>query len=171
MYNNNIVFDDVVKFLEIVAETAKKENRLENKAIFEALSTVLGQEKPIIWASLADFAEISRQEADQNHRMKHLNIERANAKRGIKPKKKESGYIILRYELEKQRYIDGKKRDVITAVLQTPYNKQFAIDDIIKFTTEDFEKILEVTNMDTSTKIKCYTFNGRSGFWEIKLMS
>lgn len=171
MYNKNIVFDDVVNFLENVAEESKNGKIITDKAIFETLSTILGQNDLSIWLTLSDFVEISRQESEQNHRLKHLAIERANAKRGIKPKKKESGYIILRYELEKQRYYEGRKRDITTAILQTPYDKQFTIDDIIKFTTEDFSKILDVTKMNTFAEIKCYTFNGRSGFWEIKVIA
>ena len=171
MYNKDIVFDDVVRFLENVTEKAKSEKNLDNKAIFDVLSNILGKNDLSIWLALADFADISRQESEQNYRLKHLAIERANAKRGIKPKKKESGYIILRYELEKQRYYEGRKRDITTAILQTPYDKQFTIDDIIKFTTEDFSKILDVTGLSTFAEIKCYTFNGRSGFWEIKLVS
>ena len=171
MYNNDLIFDNVVEFLEIIADKAKNGKNLDNKAIFDALSTILGKKELPIWTSLADFADISRQESEQNYRLKHLAIERSNAKRGIKPKKKESGYIILRYELEKQRYYEGRKRDITTAILQTPYDKQFTIDDIIKFTTEDFSKILDVTGLSTFAEIKCYTFNGRSGFWEIKVIA
>lgn len=171
MHNDNLTFDNVVEFLEIVADKAKKENFIDDKAIFSALCTVTGLKRPVEWTTLADFVEISRLEADQNNRLKQLAIERANAKRGIKPKKKESGYIVLRYEMEKQRYMEGRKRDVVTAIIQTPYSVEYTLKDIEKFTNEDYLKISALFGVNYKIEIKSYTMNKRSGFWEIKILS
>ena len=77
-------------------------------------------------------------ERELNEQLLRITIERANAKRGIYPKKDNAGYIAIRSSQYNQRYKDGKKHikeaPAYKTLLQSPYDASIprnAIEDEI----------------------------------------
>ena len=79
-----------------------------------------------------------------NQDFKRIARERANADRGIKPKKERSGYVVLSSRQKKYKY--KKNRDHIAevylweTVIQTPYVVSFTAEQVMIETQELFER-------------------------------
>lgn len=78
-----------------------------------------------------------------NQDFKRIARERANADRGIKPKKERSGYVVLSSRQKKYRYKENR-HDVAEVylwetVIQTPYVVSFTAEQAITETQELFE--------------------------------
>lgn len=79
-----------------------------------------------------------------NQDFKRMARERANADRGIKPKKERSGYVVLSSRQKKYKY--KKNRDYIAevylweTVIQTPYVVSFTAEQAMTETQELFER-------------------------------
>lgn len=64
-----------------------------------------------------------------NSNLKRIAIERANAKRGLVPKKEHSGYVIL-YSVQYKEHTQNGVVDVWRSVLQTPYDASLPYEQI-----------------------------------------
>lgn len=79
-----------------------------------------------------------------NQNFKRISRERANADRGIKPKKERSGYVVLSSRQKKYRY--KKNRDAMVevylweTVIQTPYIVSFTAEQAMTETQELFAR-------------------------------
>ena len=79
-----------------------------------------------------------------NQNFKRISRERANADRGIKPKKERSGYMVLSSRQKKYRY--KKNRDGMVevylweTVIQTPYIVRFTAEQAMTETQELFAR-------------------------------
>ena len=79
-----------------------------------------------------------------NQDFKRIARERANADRGIKPKKERSGYVVLSSRQKKYKY--KKNRDHIAevylweTVIQTPYVVSFTAEQVMTETQELFAR-------------------------------
>ena len=79
-----------------------------------------------------------------NQNFKRISRERANADRGIKPKKERSGYVVLSSRQKKYKY--KKNRDhnaevyLWETVIQTPYVVSFTAEQAMTETQELFER-------------------------------
>lgn len=79
-----------------------------------------------------------------NQNFKRISRERANADRGIKPKKERSGYVVLSSRQKKYRY--KKNRDGMVevylweTVIQTPYIVRFTAEQAMTETQELFAR-------------------------------
>lgn len=79
-----------------------------------------------------------------NQNFKRISRERANADRGIKPKKERSGYVVLSSRQKKYRY--KKSRDGMVevylweTVIQTPYVVSFTAEQAMTETRELFAR-------------------------------
>ena len=79
-----------------------------------------------------------------NQDFKRIARERANADRGIKPKKERSGYVVLSSRQKKYRYKenrnDWKEVYLWESVIQTPYVVSFTAEQAMTETQELFER-------------------------------
>ena len=79
-----------------------------------------------------------------NQNFKRISRERANADRGIKPKKERSGYVVLSSRQKKYRY--KKNRDTMVevylweTVIQTPYVVSFTAEQAMTETRDLFAR-------------------------------
>ena len=130
-----------------------------------------------------------------NSNLKRIARERANAKRGLAPKKQRNGYVVLYSSQYRQRYKDpdGKKCVAYTwkSILQTPYDATVPLDTIedeiwnelvhrilypLGFRrTQDAEHNGEYRIWEEDDAELCglyrwdYNANYKSGFWELTL--
>lgn len=65
-----------------------------------------------------------------NRNLKRIARERANVQRGLKPKKKHTGYLVLYSQQYEQRYERNKTAKVWKTVLQTPYDASLPLNQI-----------------------------------------
>ena len=79
-----------------------------------------------------------------NQDFKRIARERANADRGIKPKKERSGYVVLSSRQKKYRYKENRNdwEEVYLweSVIQTPYVVSFTAEQAMTETQELFER-------------------------------
>lgn len=169
MYNDGLNAEMVSKFLRLLQSSAENNENINNKTLYDALSNAEGRNIDYLWVHLSDFAEIVENLTEQTARMRRVLKERANADRKITPKKSSSGYVMIRYDVRKRVYAEGRTRDINNVVLQTPYDGRLTYNDIVEFTNKDILEISKILNCEISEiYIKEYNLNLRSGFWEIK---
>lgn len=130
-----------------------------------------------------------------NTNLKRIARERANAKRGLSPKKQRSGYVVLFSSQYRQRYKDPDGKKCIAyawkSVLQTPFDATLPLDTIedgiwnelvhrILFRlgfrrTQNADHNGEYMTLEEDNVELCvlyrwdYRANFRSGFWELTL--
>ena len=166
---------DVELKIQNMSQTLREaeEHASEAEAAKEELETALAKQRSLI------------------SNLKRIARERANAKRGLTPKKLRSGYIILSSSQFRQRYknSDGKKCIAYTwrSILQTPYDATVPLDTIEdEIWNELVHRILyplgfrRTQNADHNGEYMTleednvlyrwdYKANFRSGFWELTL--
>lgn len=158
-YNQNIV---KMKNFELAIDQVKKDadhreiiayNKAEqefrayrdrmNVAMNRKLSAALAaeeraEEKVSLLNEEKDRLEDSLQKQfELNDNLKRIARERANAKRGLQPKKENSGYLVLWSIQCKQRYDKTDVADVWHSFLQTPYDSSISLDLVIDDIMED----------------------------------
>lgn len=93
----------------------------------EERASVAEAEKEELETSLA-------QQRSLNDNLKRIAKERANAKRGLTPKKERSGYVILFSSQYRERYRNDEGEKCVAStwksVLQTPYDATLPLDEI-----------------------------------------
>lgn len=104
-----------------------------------------------------ELKEKYNQEVKNNKDFKRIMTERANARRGIKPKKKHPGYIVIS---QKQIHLD-KKRNGWLSVIQTPIEVSMNVKYVMETVENEF-------NLADVEKIE-YKQNYISGFWEFHI--
>ncbi|MGM9684434.1 MAG: hypothetical protein ACI3XQ_12625 [Eubacteriales bacterium] len=79
-----------------------------------------------------------------NQDFKRIARERANADRGVKPKKERSGYVVLSSRQKKYRYKENRHEMAEVylweTVIQTPYVVSFTAEQVMTETQELFER-------------------------------
>lgn len=117
---------------------------------------------------------------DLNANLLRISRERANAKRGLKPKKEHEGYLVL----SSQQFV-YRRKPCWKTVVQTPYHASLPIDSIMPQLTDDlmnsygarlglktavprFEDMGKAT--DNTLFSKNYKANYKSGFWEVEYL-
>lgn len=125
--------------------------------------------------------------AGMNLNLRRIAMERANAKRGLRPKKEHPGYIILFANQYKQRYQMGSA-DVWHCRLQTPYDASLPLEQIEDNLWKELGEILwpmgvwAIQDVEKNGKYRTwcnddgvevcgiyrwgFQDNYRSGFWE-----
>lgn len=91
-----------------------------------------------------------------NKDLKRIAIERANAKRNIRPKKERSGYIAIT-----QKQTTFNKKNCWLTIIQSPFSA--SIDFL--YVRKEFEKTYGFPNLIKTE----YKENYKSGFWEISV--
>lgn len=87
----------------------------------------------------------ARRQTDLNRNLLRIAKERANAQRGLKPKKVHDGYRFVGKIMQTKTVFDHDKeigaiyKDVWTATLETPYNAALPIKQIIDHIFEDLK--------------------------------
>lgn len=146
-------------------------------------------------AAKEELEEALAKQQSLNTHLKRIARERANAKRGLTPKKQRTGYVVLCSSQYRQRYKDpdGKKCIAYTwkSTLQTPYDATVPLDTIeddlwtelahrilypLGFRrTQDAEHNGEYRTWEEDDVELCglyrwdYNANYKSGFWELTL--
>lgn len=96
---------------------------------FKFKETAIEQLKSDLKAAREDLEK----QRNLNCNLKRIARERANQERGIKPKKKHSGYIVLKSDQWTEKYItDGERKEaaVWKSILQTPYNASLPLNQV-----------------------------------------
>lgn len=92
------------------------------------------QRASILEAEKSGIEESLKKQQNLNNNLKRIARERANARRGIRPKKEHDGYVVLYSMQWRERYRDsnGEKcvANVWKSVLQTPYDASLPLDAI-----------------------------------------
>lgn len=125
------------------------------------------------WTNSLMYSNDKRLKAEElNNNLIRICKERANAERGLSPKKKHSGYIALKSEQAKRVQYNGKKREespVWKTTIQTPYK--------IQLTEEQARELIGVEIQGN----RIFDFSGsyytdwkmikdmKTGFWNIAL--
>ena len=112
-------------------------------------------------------AEIADQRA-LNANLLRISRERANADRGLRPKKIHTGYVVVMSSEKEIRYKTGRNK-LLTAkvwetVLQSPYSVDFtesSYENLIE--TEKWKEIKSTHNTLFSRQFRA---NYRAGYWE-----
>lgn len=146
-------------------------------------------------AEKEELKDLLIQQRNLNKNLKRIAKERANAKRGLTPKKKRSGYIILFSSQYRERYRNDEGQKCVAntwkSVLQTPYDATLPLEQIKDDVWEELmHQILypmgfrEVQDEDKNGEYKSwyegdaelcglyrwdYKANYKSGFWEMTL--
>ena len=136
---------------------------------------------------------------DLNANLKRIMRERANAKRGLKPKKVHHGYMVLdsqQYNYIFRYYVRGRANNdnfpCWRVRIQSPYDSSIPYDTIVKDIRNDLLKVFgasldvqSVTNVEDKTYDDfkkhwesdknfifrtSYKANIRSGFWEVEYL-
>lgn len=122
---------------------------------------------------------------DLNQNLLRISKERANAKRGLKPKKEHGGYVVL--FSQQYDYRDGNRiYKVWKTVLQTPHDASIPLEDIRPLVNDDLiqtfggalglkevVKIFDHIDWDEEKNTlfnRIYKANFRSGFWEVEYL-
>ena len=117
---------------------------------------------------------------DLNANLLRISRERANAKRGLKPKKEHEGYLVL-----SSQQLTYRRKQCWKTIVQTPFHASMPIDSIMPQLTDDlmnsygarlglktaaptFEDMGRVT--DNTLFSKNYKANYKSGFWEVEYL-
>lgn len=140
-----------------------------------------------------DLLEKLHRQENLNVNLKRITRERANAQRGLEPKKEHSGYLVMLSTQYRQHYGRGKVANVWKSVLQTPYNSSLPLnqiksdiwrdlmDEVLypmgvrKVQTPDKNGEYEVWLSEDRKREVCglygwsFKANYKSGFWEIDL--
>ena len=157
-YNN---LNRQIKTAELRAERAEKE-ALENKPSLDDKMRNLKQQQQnndiIAKYDEAIKALKSRLSSAEkaNKDLKRIAIERANAKRNIRPKKERSGYIAIT-----QKQTTFNKKNCWLTIIQSPFSA--SIDFL--YVRKEFEKAYDFPNLIKTE----YKENYKSGFWEISV--
>lgn len=143
-------------------------------------------------------AEINRLN-DLNKNLLRINKERANAKRGLKPKKIHHGYMVLdsqQYNYIFRYWVRGKANSENFSCwrfrVQSPYDSSISYDTIVKDIYNDLIKVFgasldiqSIVNVDNQNYDEfkklwdsdknfifktSYKANIRSGFWEVEYL-
>lgn len=139
--------------------------------------------------------KVLEQQRSLNCNLKRIARERANAKRGLTPKKERSGYIVLFSVQYKERYRNENNEKCLAntwkSVMQTPYDATIPLEEIvddiwIELTNhilysigfrmvQSMEKNGEYISWTDGNEELCglyrwdYKANYKSGFWEMSL--
>lgn len=135
------------------------------------------------------------QQKNLNDNLKRIAKERANAKRGLTPKKERSGYIVLFSSQYRERYRDENNEKCVAntwkSVLQTPYDATIPLEQIMDDVWDELmhqilypmgfrrvqsvEKNGEYMSWGNDEEELCglyrwdYKANYKSGYWEMSL--
>ena len=146
-------------------------------------------------AEKRDLEEALSQQRNLNDNLKRIAKERADAKRGLTPKKERSGYIVLFSSQYRERYRNDEGEKLVAntwkSVLQTPYDATLPLEQIKDDVWDELlHQILypmgfrRVQDLDKNGEYKSwhddeeelcglyrwdYKSNYRTGLWEITL--
>lgn len=117
--------DKEIRAAKIEAERKTQETILKANQTIEAWRKALEAER----------AESAHQRR-LNANLLRISKERANAERGLKPKKERSGYVVVYSEEKEYSFRDGRKRvykvKLWETIIQSPYSVKFAEDVVRK---------------------------------------
>lgn len=133
---------------------------------------------------------------DLNQNLIRISVERANAKRKLKPKKEHPGYLVLQCHEYEYRFenFDGKRTTILKqpcwqVKIQSPYDCSLPYDSISKMVNDDLFQFLgsslgikeimhqiEIKDFKSDEKNNFifnmkYNQNARSGFWEVEYLT
>ena len=115
------------KDVEYCGELIKNYKDLEKEMQFKITGVEEQLEKAV--KEKNNLAELLKRQLYLNDNLKRIAKERANAKRGLTPKKERSGYIVLSSVQYKEHHKNGVA-DVWRSVLQTPYDASLPYEQI-----------------------------------------
>lgn len=119
---------------------------------------------------IAHLKKMLEQQKKLNYNLKRIAKERANAKRGLIPKKERSGYVVLFSSQFRERYLNKKGEKCVSntwkTVLQTPYDSTIPLESI----KEDmFDELLhKVLHSMGFRQIQPVEMNGEYRCWYAK---
>jgi vacuolar-type H+-ATPase subunit H len=110
-----------------------------SQKVYQASQEAQNQVEAIQQELEAERAECAHQRS-LNANLLRISKERANAERGLKPKKERTGYIVVHSEEKEYSFRDGRKRlykvKLWETIIQSPYSVEFA-EDVVRKQIED----------------------------------
>lgn len=176
---------DTVQMLQYQWEQKNKANEKDMWDKMQKLYEQLNEKDDVIEKKEREIARLKEdlQNAESlNQNLKRIARERSNAKRGVKPKKERSGYIMLYCNQYRQKYGKNNYANTWHCRIQTPWDASLNLNEIGKTMYNDLSQALYAMGVRTIQPVdkdgeyqdwddcvlyrKSFAANYRSGYWE-----